>query len=369
MNSFLRATKNTVWFAIICLAMLFTPSVILAGTTQLSVAASTYNLLPVPPEYGCPLNALSCVSLEGKLRFLPDNEPSLPARFLLGSQNDTMPVYYLDKRNSDKTLPENSQAVQYLKARFEILTSQNIVVIAQTETGTWQVSRFDLKLADENWDNSIFIPQGYVAVLQKDHENLTLTVQFSNDERPVNGLIIDSEGIVYRRDNTLWLSEPEDESQVESGRLGNNVSGDTVDAVTMYVYLPWSSGGSGASGGAATGGAGGGDDGDKGWKKIKGTVWWLSDSLEADLKEKSMKELIKMLGQLPSSNKKAARGMIDLILQKNVHAHPHHKLAEKSVDKIIRFIEIFHLDWDKDFMNRVETERYKKRSTTKSSQI
>ncbi|UYM14943.1 hypothetical protein [Endozoicomonas euniceicola] len=349
--------------------MLFTPSAILAGTTQLSVVASPYNLLPVPPEYGCPSNALSCVLSEGKLKFLPDNEPSLPARFLLGSKNGTMPVYYLEKRNSDKTLPENGQAVQYLKARFEILTSQNIVVIAQTKTGAWQVSRFDLKLADENWDNSIFIPKGYVAVLQKDHENLTLTVQFSNDERPANGLIVDSEGIVYRGDNPLWLSEPEDESQVESGRSGNNVSGDTVDVVTIYVCLPWSFGGTEASGGAAAGGAGGGDDGDKGWNKIKGTVWWLSDSLEADLKEKTMKELIKMLGELPSSNKKAARGMIDLILQKNLHAHPHHKLAEKSVDKIIRFIEIFYLGWDKDLVNRVETERYKKRSTAKSSQI
>ena len=284
-----------------------------------------------------------------------------------------MPVYYRNKHNNDddKKSPGNSEPIQYLKARFEILTSQNIVVIGQAETGTWQVSRFDLKLADETWgitDNSIFIPKGYVAVLQKDHENFTLIVQFSDDERPADGVIIDSEGVVYKGGNTLWLSEPQDENQVESGCSGNNESGDTVHVVTICIHFSWGSGGSGAPGGGAAG-AGGGDDGDKKWKKIKGTVWWLSDSLETDLKDKSMKELIKMLSQVPSSNKKVACGMISLILQKNAHAHPHHKLAEKSVNRIIHFIEIFHLDWDKDLMNRVEAEKFKKRSTTKYSQM
>ena len=67
--------RNIIWLAFIGPCLLLIPSEIFAETHVYNIG----KLLPVPPQYGCPLKSLSCVASEGDIKFLPDVELSLPA--------------------------------------------------------------------------------------------------------------------------------------------------------------------------------------------------------------------------------------------------------------------------------------------------
>ena len=368
--------RNIIWLTCTGFCLLLTPSELLAETEPMPFVLSHDKLLPVPSGYACPPNALSCVTSEDAIRFLPGDELSLPARFLMRSPDDLMPVYYLNKKNSgynsgyensddDKILPQNGEAIHYLKVQFEIMTSKNIIVITPAEAGTWKLLRLNLhpKLADDTWgsiQNSILVPRGEVAVLQKIRGNLTLTVQLFGDNRPANGVIIDSEGVVFRGDDTSWLSNPEDSGKNDKS-YSNEVTGGRSYSSAVRSKKTSSPGNLvtiGAGGG--TSGAGGDDGEDDDWKKRQkkadGAERAFMHVTDEELEKQSLKTLRGYLHYLRSNEKDMANTIVNIIINKNENAKNSNKMGRSTVLDLMDFLRRHKFNRNTSLMSRLNSQ-------------
>ncbi|WP_354010386.1 hypothetical protein [Endozoicomonas lisbonensis] len=244
------------------------------------------------------------------------------------------------------------------------MTSKNIIVITPAEAGTWKLLRL-AKLTYDTWgsiQNSILIRKGDVAVLQNDRGSLTLNVQHYGENRPANGVIIDSEGLVFRGDDALWLRVPQD------GDRDNSCSSSEVTAGKTYAASVTSRKPSQPCTPPATRGATqGGDDDDDGddrkrRPKNQQLDWFYLDDIgDEELMKKPRRQLIGLLKELPRNKKAEAERIVRIIVAANKKAPKNQKLAAGTIESLMETMREFRLDLNKELMNTVDKEKNARR--------